>query len=97
MDPAHILSRGAGRVDIRANILSLCRKCHSSSHDGGRPTQDDMLQRAAEREKCLPSDIQESVWYIRRLDKHADSAYVQANPETLTAVSLSFILEAIVV
>ena len=28
-DPHHIFSRGAGRLDIRVNLIPLCRLCHN--------------------------------------------------------------------
>lgn len=65
-DPAHIFGRGAGRVDIPANIVSLCRQCHTSSHAGGYPTFDDLLLIAAKREGVTPEWIVDEVYRIRR-------------------------------
>lgn len=65
-DAAHIVTRGLGgghRVDIPANIVSLCRRCHA--------TQDiDELKRIVERrEKVRWSDIIDVVRAIQRLPK----------------------------
>ena len=30
----HITSRGAGGHDVSANLISLCRDCHSKAHTG---------------------------------------------------------------
>jgi len=34
-DPHHIISRGAGGVDVEENVLPLCRHCHSKIHSVG--------------------------------------------------------------
>ena len=34
-DPAHIKSRGSGGDDIEENLLTLCRKCHTTQHAYG--------------------------------------------------------------
>jgi hypothetical protein len=31
--PHHLMSRGAGRVDIRCNLAALCFICHRAVHD----------------------------------------------------------------
>ena len=67
-DPAHIFSRGAGRVDIHENLVSLCRSCHTSSHAGGSPTKAEMLAIAAKREKTTAEKIIDLVNSIRRDD-----------------------------
>lgn len=64
-DPAHIHSRGAGRVDIAANLLALCRECHNRSHTG-KIHRLLMLVVAGHREAVLVSDIEEEVWRLRR-------------------------------
>ena len=67
--PAHIFSRGAGRVDIRANLVSLCWKCHCLSHAGHRPIRCDLLAIAAAREKTTQDRIERVVYKIRRAPK----------------------------
>ena len=68
-DPAHIYSRGAGQVDVRKNLVSLCRLCHTRSHDGHSPRRWRLLIIAARREGCRPKDIRDMVYRIRREDK----------------------------
>ena len=70
-DPAHILSKGAGRVDVTTNLLSLCRFCHTSSHAGNEPTTNDMLAIAAARSGILQDDLRQIVHVIRRIDPKA--------------------------
>lgn len=72
---AHIFSKGAGRVDIRCNLVQLgmdpvtdC-SCHHDSHMGLAPTFDDLLRLSAEDHKCRPEDIHQVVYFIRRLPK----------------------------
>lgn len=65
-DPAHIFSRGAGRVDIRENVVNLCFRCHRSSHDGNGPTRDELLAIAAQRERTSAEAIWERVMRLRR-------------------------------
>lgn len=71
VDPAHIYSRGAGRVDIRCNIVNLCRKCHTTSGtanegNGQHPNRQDLLEISAKREGMTPDEITETVFRIRR-------------------------------
>lgn len=68
-DPAHIFSRGAGRVDIAENLCSLCRWCHSSSHNGHEPTRAQLLEIAGRREGKTPAEITEKVQRLRRETK----------------------------
>lgn len=65
-DPAHIFSRGAGRVDIRENLVSLCRECHTRSHAGGEPNKETLLAIAAKREKTTQDKITCRIYEIRR-------------------------------
>ena len=67
-DPAHIFSRGAGRVDIPENVCALCRECHSSNHAGNRPRTLDLMIVSGHREKMLAEDIQQTVWDLRRYE-----------------------------
>lgn len=66
---AHIYSRGAGWVDIPANLCGLCWRCHQHSHGGHEPTRDQLLVIAAGREGTTPEAITEEVHRIRRIDK----------------------------
>lgn len=74
-EPAHIYSVGAGRLDIRENLVALgstrlflCT-CHSDSHAGCRPTRIDLLEIAARREGTTPEEITEKVYRLRRETK----------------------------
>ena len=72
LDAAHILSKGAGRVDLPCNIVALDRFCHSRSHAGDDPTTADLLAIAAAREGILQDDIRRMVWAVRRAPKGSD-------------------------
>jgi hypothetical protein len=65
----HIFSKGAGRVDIRGNLVSLCRLCHTKAHAGHSPTREQLLTVAARREKTTAEAITAEVQRIRRLTK----------------------------
>ena len=68
-DPAHIFSRGAGRVDIRENLVALCRNCHLENHAGKMPGRSALLAIAAMREVTTADAITEKVYWIRRTRK----------------------------
>ena len=68
-DPAHIFSRGAGRVDVRENLVSLCAICHRKSHAGHRPNRADLLSIAAKRENTTVEAIEALVYGTRRKPK----------------------------
>lgn len=65
-DPAHIFSRGAGKVTISENLVALCRECHQGNHAGQWPYRDDLLKIAAAREKTTPEAIRDLVHRLRR-------------------------------
>ncbi len=73
---AHIFSKGAGRVDIRCNLVQLGMDavtdcdCHHNSHMGNKPTFDNLLRISAEDHKCRPEDIHQVVYFLRRMPKH---------------------------
>ena len=77
-DPAHLFSRGAGRLDVRINLMSLCRgmfeghyaSCHEDQH-AGLLTQADLLAKKAAILGCQQGDIRDAVQWLRRLDKDA--------------------------
>ena len=68
-DPAHIGSRGAGRVDAAWNLVALSREHHTRSHAGGKPTRQDMLAIAAKREGTTVQAILDALVAIRLMDK----------------------------
>lgn len=65
-DPAHVFSRGAGRLDVRINLASLCRKCHRQSHAGCRPNRQDLLAIVGRREKTTPEEIEAEIYRLRK-------------------------------
>lgn len=81
---AHLLSRGAGQVDIRCNLVQLGMDalkdcpCHTYSHNGHQPTFDQLLALSAEDHKCRPEDIVQVVHFIRRLPKETTSRQMRS-------------------
>ncbi len=70
--PHHIHSRGAGRLDIPINLVSLggyvdCN-CHGAVH-AGKVTRDALIAIAARREGYTVEEVREEVFRIRRLDR----------------------------
>lgn len=74
---AHVMSKGAGQVDIPCNLMSLGMDavmdcgCHHSSHMGNEPTAIDMLAKNAMKYKTSQQAIVDLVWWVRRLPKNA--------------------------
>ncbi len=68
-DPAHIFSRGAGRVDWSGNLVALCRGCHHASHMGKAPKKWRLMILASRRTGIDIHELQEALWFIRRLPK----------------------------
>ena len=64
-DPHHIFSRGTGRLDIRENLVSLCRRCHGEVHMG-QIMRDDLLAIVAKREGTTQDAIRQKVYTLRR-------------------------------
>lgn len=91
-EPCHVISRGAGGSDIRVNLVSLgstvqrCCPCHTHSHNGLRPTRDDLLVIVAKRESCRPEDVLAVLRFVQRLDKVASRYRIQEALLGLTAV-----------
>lgn len=78
LDPAHVIGKGAGGPYIRCNMVSLCRRCHSASHNSNignevRPDTRDLLEIAGNREKVYSATILEVVWFISNQLKRGDS------------------------
>ncbi len=65
-DPHHLFTRGAGRVDIPENLVSLCRECHNSFHMSGRPCLTELLEVSAKRNGTTAEAIRAKVYEIRR-------------------------------
>ena len=65
-DPAHILTRGAGQVDIPGNIIALCRWCHMHQGMSEGPSVEWMKRWASNREALPWEEIEARVMMIRR-------------------------------
>ncbi len=73
--PHHIHSRGAGRLDIPINLISLggyvdCN-CHGAAH-AGKVTRDALQAIAARREGVTVEAAIDEVHRIRRADKNGE-------------------------
>lgn len=69
LDPHHVATKGAGRLDIKINLISADRECHDRIH-AGFIDRDDLIQIIADREGIAnPSNIQEVIWMLKRLPK----------------------------
>jgi hypothetical protein len=78
-DAAHLWAKGhggGGRLDVRVNLIALCRVCHRTSHD--RPCHADLLLIVAQREGVLQPDIEEVIHLLRRLSKRPTKAEIAA-------------------
>ncbi len=73
-DPHHVLTRGHGggsRLDIDANLVSLCRACHNK-HGDDPDRLGDFLDMVAKREKFASGEaLQEWLWMVLRLPKNS--------------------------
>lgn len=67
----HIMSKGAGRVDIPGNVLPGCVDDHRREHDGNI-TKDALLMIAGRREGVDPEVIRDTVNLFRRIPKGYD-------------------------
>lgn len=68
-EPHHIFTRGAGRLDIRCNLIGLCRACHPEVQEGGKAARDECLLIVARRERMSIEDIEDIVNSLRRRPK----------------------------
>lgn len=66
-DPHHIFARGMGggrRLDLRTNLVGLCRPCHDRAHDG-EIGKEALVVIVAKREQMKPSDIVDAITWSR--------------------------------
>jgi hypothetical protein len=72
LDAAHVEPKGMGgwaRIDLAINVLSLCRLCHQSHHDGNEPEREQLLATVAKREDLLQGEIVARVLELKRRSK----------------------------
>ncbi len=72
VDVHHIWPRGLGggsRLDIRINLIALCRQCHDDVH-AGHILRIDLLAIVAGREDVMQHHIERIVWWLLRLPKN---------------------------
>lgn len=66
-DMHHLYQRGLGggsHLDIRINLLALCRVCHGDAH-AGVIDRDSLLAVVAAREGVMRQDIKAAKGYVR--------------------------------
>lgn len=71
-EPHHVYAKGmggGGRLDVRVNLVALCRVCHSQHHNGNSPTRAVLLGIVAQREKTTTDAIQDEIYRLRRQPK----------------------------
>jgi hypothetical protein len=67
--PHHIFSRGAGRLDVRCNLIALGGAADCGCHDlvhVGKPLRRQLLAVAAGREGMTVIQAEQLVWRLRR-------------------------------
>lgn len=65
-EPHHVHARGMGggsRLDVRENLIGLCRDCHDKAHLC-KIDRADILAKIAAREKKTPQQCQEVIWNL---------------------------------
>lgn len=87
VDPHHIFGRGLGggtRLDIRINLIALCRICHNAYHSS-HIMRTDLLAKVAAREGMLQDDIVSEIYRLRRSPRNAaQEASVGEVPPNIT-------------
>ncbi len=68
LDACHLLSKGAGRVDIPCNLAAAHRCCHRLA-DVDLAARDRLRAAVCEREGMTWEQIEKTVWDVRRLPK----------------------------
>lgn len=66
--PHHLWARGmggAGRLDVRCNLIALCARCHREVHDG-HILRIDLLAVVAVREDLRQDQIEAEIHRLRR-------------------------------
>lgn len=93
-DCCHALTRGAGHVDARFNLVAGHRLCHSriDSEPGG---SEKLLTIACRREGCKVEDAREAIFAIRRLPKRASPERIEAELRRLRPAVRRLVTEAL--
>jgi HNH endonuclease len=71
LDAHHLFARGmggGGRLDIRVNLVALCRSCHTDTH-AGHIIRAALLAIVAQREGVMQDDIVTEIARLRRADR----------------------------
>jgi hypothetical protein len=66
-DPHHIFARGmggGGRLDLKTNLVGLCRPCHDKAHSG-EITKSALVLVVAKRESIKASDVIDAITWSR--------------------------------
>lgn len=82
---------GGQRLDIRENLLSACRECHTKAHALAPGFERErLLEIIGKREQQEPADLQALIFALRRVSKDAsgDDVLRVAGDMTLTAAAL---------
>lgn len=70
-DPHHVMGKGMGgssQLDIRINLLAVCRWCHVRIH-GGNIKREEVLKIVARREQTTPDLIEKELYRLIRTPK----------------------------
>jgi hypothetical protein len=99
LDCHHIITRSRCRLDVRINLIGLCRgfyqgrwiSCHDDAGDGGKAMlgPDDLWAVVAVRENCIQSDIRAVLEAISLLPKSPRDDEIKARLEPLTTSGLA--------
>jgi len=65
VDPHHLMTRGAGRVDHPSNLVALCRACHRACESDVR-VKAKVWAVVCAREGLTEEEIRQKVWDLRR-------------------------------
>lgn len=96
-EAAHILASGLGgghRLDIPLNLVSLgiggwvgyaavC-VCHNDSHNGKRPTTEDLLTISGKKVGATGEEVKAVLWMLKRLPKSPTAADILREMEVLS-------------
>lgn len=79
-DAAHVFTRGMGggsRLDIRINLVALCRQCHDDHHRGERPIDCDLLALSAATEGLTTQEARGVIWLLRAVPNRATESRIR--------------------